>query len=236
MRIYPTILPSRFRRDGPRKSPPFRLRCPPAGREARGVRRLRRNCAPRTPALRRTVMGIDFPSPFGLAAGFDKEGAGIAALADLGFGHVEVGTITGAAQPGNEKPRLFRLVEDRAVINRMGFNNDGAARRGPAHPRRPAALAAPLRRRTARSSASTSARPRSLSWRTPLTTTWSAPANWPPHADYLVVNVSSPNTPGLRLLQGVETLRPLLTRRGHRSRPGRRTPRAAAGEDRPGPD
>lgn len=91
----------------------------------------RKLCAP-DPALRRTVMGIDFPSPFGLAAGFDKEGAGIPALADLGFGHVEVGTITGVAQPGNEKPRLFRLVEDKAVINRMGFNNDGARAVAPA--------------------------------------------------------------------------------------------------------
>ncbi len=76
-------------------------------------------------------MGLTFPSPFGLAAGFDKGGKGIAALAGLGFGHIEIGTITGQAQPGNPQPRLFRLIEDKAVINRMGFNNDGAAAAGP---------------------------------------------------------------------------------------------------------
>ena len=69
-----------------------------------------------------TVMGLTFPSPFGLAAGFDKGATGVHALTDLGFGHVEVGTVTGHAQPGNPRPRLFRLVRDRAVVNRMGFN------------------------------------------------------------------------------------------------------------------
>ena len=78
-------------------------------------------------SLQTEALGMTFPTPFGLAAGFDKEGKGINALANLGFGHVEVGTITGQSQPGNPQPRLFRLVEDRAVINRMGFNNDGAA-------------------------------------------------------------------------------------------------------------
>ncbi|HBH55139.1 MAG TPA: hypothetical protein DDY46_00280 [Kocuria sp.] len=72
------------------------------------------------------VMGLTFPSPFGLAAGFDKGATGTHALTQLGFGHVEIGTVTGQAQPGNPRPRLFRLVRDRAVINRMGFNNDGA--------------------------------------------------------------------------------------------------------------
>lgn len=88
------------------------------------------------PLLARTVMGLRFPTPFGLAAGFDKEGRGTAALADLGFGHIEVGTITAQAQPGNPQPRLFRLVEDRALVNRMGFNNDGAAAVAPAWPAR----------------------------------------------------------------------------------------------------
>ncbi len=78
------------------------------------------------PRLAVETLGLVFPSPFGLAAGFDKEGTGIRGLGQLGFGHVEVGTITAIPQPGNEKPRLFRLVEDRAVINRMGFNNHGA--------------------------------------------------------------------------------------------------------------
>ncbi len=71
-------------------------------------------------------MGLTFPNVLGLAAGFDKNAVGIDALAALGFGHVEIGTVTGEPQPGNEKPRLFRLPEDRAVVNRMGFNNDGA--------------------------------------------------------------------------------------------------------------
>ena len=78
-------------------------------------------------ALAVTTLGLRFDSPFGIAAGFDKEGTAIRGLGQLGFGHVEVGTITAHAQPGNEKPRLFRLIADRAVINRMGFNNHGAA-------------------------------------------------------------------------------------------------------------
>ena len=71
-------------------------------------------------------MGLTFPNALGLAAGFDKNAVGIDALAALGFGHVEIGTVTGEPQPGNPKPRLFRLPADRAVVNRMGFNNDGA--------------------------------------------------------------------------------------------------------------
>ncbi len=71
-------------------------------------------------------MGLTFPNVLGLAAGFDKNAVGIDALAALGFGHVEIGTVTGEPQPGNPQPRLFRLPEDRAVVNRMGFNNDGA--------------------------------------------------------------------------------------------------------------
>ncbi len=160
-------------------------------------------------ALSTRVMGIDFPSPFGLAAGFDKQGLGTAALADLGFGHIEVGTITGQAQPGNPAPRLFRLTEDRALINRMGFNNDGAEAVAPRLQRTRAVLTrrfgsrrpvlgvnigktkvVPLEDATADYLASTRALAR--------------------HADYLVVNVSSPNTPGLRQLQDIEALAPLL--------------------------
>ncbi|MFC7402292.1 quinone-dependent dihydroorotate dehydrogenase [Citricoccus sp. GCM10030269] len=160
-------------------------------------------------ALATRVMGLDFPSPFGLAAGFDKQGVGTAALADLGFGHIEVGTITGQAQPGNPAPRLFRLVEDRALINRMGFNNDGAVSLAPRLKatrkkltsrfgrRRPVlgvnigkTKAVPLEEATSDYLASTSA--------------------LAVHADYLAVNVSSPNTPGLRQLQDIEALGPLL--------------------------
>ena len=72
------------------------------------------------------AMGLTFPNVLGLAAGFDKNAVGIDGLAALGFGHVEIGTVTGRPQPGNPRPRLFRLPEDRAIVNRMGFNNDGA--------------------------------------------------------------------------------------------------------------
>jgi dihydroorotate dehydrogenase len=162
------------------------------------------------PSLQTTAFGITFPSPFGLAAGFDKEGHGIEALTELGFGHVEVGTITGQAQPGNEKPRLFRLIEDRAVINRMGFNNDGATA---VAPRLKAARAALQRRNP-------SVRPvigvnigktKVVELADAVEDYLVSARSLAPAADYLVVNVSSPNTPGLRLLQDVESLRPLLT-------------------------
>lgn len=160
-------------------------------------------------SLQTTAFGLTFPSPFGLAAGFDKEGHGILALTELGFGHVEVGTITGQAQPGNEKPRLFRLVRDRAVINRMGFNNDGAAA---VAPRLRAARAALQRKYPA-------VRPvigvnigktKAVELEDAVADYLVSARSLAPAADYLVVNVSSPNTPGLRLLQDVETLRPLL--------------------------
>lgn len=169
---------------------------------------LRRITAPAS-ELRTTAFGVTFPSPFGLAAGFDKEGHGIAALAALGFGHIEVGTITGQAQPGNPKPRLFRLVKDRAVINRMGFNNDGAAAVAP----RIAAARRALERRHP------SVRPvigvnigktKNVDLRDAVADYRLSAETLAPLADYLVVNVSSPNTPGLRLLQSVRSLRPLL--------------------------
>ncbi|WP_125612168.1 quinone-dependent dihydroorotate dehydrogenase [Specibacter cremeus] len=160
-------------------------------------------------SLRTEALGLTFPSPFGLAAGFDKEGRGIGALANLGFGHVEVGTITGAAQPGNPQPRLFRLVADRAVINRMGFNNDGAAAVAP----RLAAAARELHNTYG------DVRPvigvnigktKAVELDQALADYLVSARTLAPTADYLVVNVSSPNTPGLRLLQDVGTLRPLL--------------------------
>ncbi|MBC6440258.1 MAG: quinone-dependent dihydroorotate dehydrogenase [Rhodospirillales bacterium] len=142
--------------------------------------------------------GLRFPNPVGLAAGFDKDARVPGAMLGLGFGFVEVGTVTPKPQPGNPKPRVFRLAEDRAVINRMGFNNGGAE-----------AMAARLARR----------RPDGLlginigknrtsddsiaDYRTAF-------AGLAGFADYVVVNVSSPNTPGLRDLQAVSSLRPLL--------------------------
>ncbi len=168
-----------------------------AGLRARGAR------AAASPVVH--AMGLTFPGPLGLAAGFDKNAEGIDALAALGFSFVEVGTVTGEPQPGNPRPRLFRLPADRAIVNRMGFNNDGAA----VVARRLAA------RRTDRSAA-----PVVLGvniGKTKVVPEEDAVADYEkstrllaPYADYLVVNVSSPNTPGLRDLQAVEKLRPLL--------------------------
>ncbi len=155
----------------------------------------------------RRVMGLEFPGLLGLAAGFDKNGVGIDALASLGFGYVEIGTVTGEPQPGNPKPRLARLPADRAIVNRMGFNNDGAevvARR----------LAARRPDRTGRSAGA----PLGINiGKTKVVPDDEAVRDYEksasllaPYADYLVVNVSSPNTPGLRDLQAVDRLEPLL--------------------------
>src|SRR5690606_3217403 len=93
---------------------------------ARPLSWLARSLCRTDPARSVQTMGLEFPSPFGIAAGFDKNAVGVRGLAALGFGHVEIGTVTAVPQEGNPKPRLFRLIPDRAVINRMGFNNAGA--------------------------------------------------------------------------------------------------------------
>ena len=154
----------------------------------------------------RTVMGIEFPNAFGLAAGFDKNALAVPGLLGLGFGHVEIGTVTAQPQPGNPRPRLFRLVEDAAVINRMGFNNDGAV----AVAKRLQKLRATKRGRSAVIGVNIG--------KTKVVPAGEAVRDYvasarllAPYATYLVVNVSSPNTPGLRTLQAVEELRPLLT-------------------------
>src|SRR6201995_915585 len=90
---------------------------------------LRRALAPRDPSLRVRAFGLDFPGPLGLAAGFDKDGEGVPGLAALGFSFIEVGTVTAQPQPGNPKPRMFRFPGERALVNRMGYNNHGAAAR-----------------------------------------------------------------------------------------------------------
>ena len=168
-----------------------------------GVGRLvHRFTRPRTDLSVRTL-GLTFPSPFGLAAGFDKDGKAVIGLGQLGFGHVEVGTLTAVAQAGNPKPRLFRLVPDRAVINRMGFNNGGAAAavarlaRVRAVPGRPVLGINIGKSRVVEVADATADYLASTAVLAPL-------------ADYLVVNVSSPNTPGLRGLQELDQLAPLL--------------------------
>jgi dihydroorotate dehydrogenase len=161
---------------------------------------LTRRLAPADPVLASTVFGARFAGPLGLAAGFDKDGRGLHTWPALGFGYAEVGTVTAAAQPGNPLPRLFRLPDDRALLNRMGFNNHGAAelaRRLAAHrPTAPIGVNIGKTKATAPEDA-VEDYVRSTRLVAPLAT-------------FLVVNVSSPNTPGLRDLQAVESLRPIL--------------------------
>ncbi|TDW84018.1 dihydroorotate oxidase A [Kribbella pratensis] len=153
-------------------------------------------------ASARTVFGIRFPSPVGLAAGMDKNGIALRAWPAIGFGFVEVGTVTAHPQPGNEKPRLFRLVEHEAVINRMGFNNLGSE----ALAARLAAygdLGYPLGISIGKSKV-TPLEEAIEDYVTSLRRLYR-------YGDYFAVNVSSPNTPGLRSLQDAGHLRELLT-------------------------
>ena len=161
---------------------------------------LRARLNPRDPTLALSVFGRALDSPLGLAAGFDKDAVGYEQLYALGFGFIEIGTLTGEPQPGNPKPRMFRIVAHRALINRLGFNNRGA-----------------------RAAVARLARPRAVPLgvnigKTKLVPEEAAVADYVASAallgalaDYVVVNVSSPNTPGLRNLQAVELLRPLLS-------------------------
>ncbi|HME47087.1 quinone-dependent dihydroorotate dehydrogenase [Mycobacterium sp.] len=162
---------------------------------------LRRLLAPRDPALAVTVFGVRFAGPLGLAAGFDKDGTGLPAWGALGFGFAEVGTVTAHPQPGNPQPRLFRLPDDRALLNRMGFNNHGAGelalRLARRHPDVPIGVNIGKTRLTPPERAADDYR--------------ASARLVGPLADFVVVNVSSPNTPGLRDLQAVESLRPILT-------------------------
>ena len=149
------------------------------------------------PMLATTVAGLRFPNPVGLAAGFDKDGEVAHKMHRLGFGFTELGTLTPLPQPGNPRPRLFRLPEDRAVINRMGFNNGGQA-----------AAMARLRRRQGgvtgiNIGANKDAADRIADYATGV-------RNMAALADYLTVNISSPNTPGLRALQDRGALNELL--------------------------
>nr|WP_232805591.1 quinone-dependent dihydroorotate dehydrogenase [Glycomyces xiaoerkulensis] len=168
------------------------------------------------PAAPVTVCGLRFPNPVGLAAGMDKDGLAVGAWPALGFGFAEIGTVTGVPQPGNPKPRLYRMPASQGLVNRMGFNNDGAE-----------ALAARL----------ASAPPVDCPLGISIGKSKSVPLEGAvedylhslrtlyPFADYFAVNVSSPNTPGLRRLQDTESLRALLTAlrdEGERIAAGRR--------------
>jgi dihydroorotate dehydrogenase len=173
------------------------------------TRLLRRLLAPADPVLTVRALGLEFPGPLGLAAGFDKDAEAPAALAAFGFGFIEIGTVTAEPQPGNPRPRVFRLPADRAIVNRMGFNGRGAAH-----------VAGRLRDRTRRQGRGRG-RGRPILGvnigKSKAVPDDAAAADYvasterlAPYADYLVVNVSSPNTPGLRDLQAVARLRPLL--------------------------
>jgi dihydroorotate dehydrogenase len=166
---------------------------------------LRQALGPRDPSLRVRALGLDFPGPLGLAAGFDKDGEGIIGLAALGFSFIEVGTVTALPQQGNPRPRMFRFTDERALVNRMGFNNRGAA-----------ALSARLRALRARPGFKPVIGVNI--GKTKIVPEEAAVADYVTSArlvadvaDYVVVNVSSPNTPGLRDLQAADKLRPILS-------------------------
>lgn len=152
------------------------------------------------PKLERTLFGLKFKNPVGLAAGFDKDARLIDELASFGFGFIEIGTLTPKAQPGNEKPRLFRLPKDQALINRMGFNNGGAA-----------AAVEQLRKRKSNVIVGGNIGKNKVTPNEQAIDDYTAcfEALYP-YVDYFVVNVSSPNTPGLRELQEKEPLTKLL--------------------------
>ncbi len=158
------------------------------------------------PILKTTIAGLEMSNPVGLAAGLDKNGEALEGLSRLGFGAVECGSVTPRAQPGNPKPRLFRLAEDRAIINRMGFNNEGLE-----------PFAARLARRPTRTAiganlgANKDTEDKAADYVIGLKKLAGL-------ADYFTVNISSPNTPGLRALQGREALDDLLGRI-HEARP-----------------
>ena len=150
------------------------------------------------------VMGLEFNGPFGMAAGFDKNAEMIKELGQLGFSHVEIGTVTRHAQDGNAKPRLFRLKKDLSLINRMGFNNDGAD-------------AVARRLEKLRSGGATLPIIGVNIGKSKITELEDAVSDYEysaeklaPFADYIAVNVSSPNTPGLRSLQAIDQLEPIL--------------------------
>ncbi|MGB3771766.1 MAG: quinone-dependent dihydroorotate dehydrogenase [Rhodococcus sp. (in: high G+C Gram-positive bacteria)] len=161
---------------------------------------VRRVLAVRDPALVTRAFGVEFPTPVGLAAGFDKNGHGVDAWGPLGFGFAEVGTVTAQPQAGNPQPRLFRLPDDRGLLNRMGFNNPGVDE-----------VADRLRRRHGDIPIGANIGKTKVVPAADAATDYTASARaLGPLADFVVVNVSSPNTPGLRDLQAVESLRPLL--------------------------
>ncbi len=167
----------------------------------------------RSPVLESTVWGLRFPNPVGLAAGFDKNAEVPDALLRLGFGFVEIGSVTPRPQPGNPQPRMFRLAEDRAVINRMGFNNQGLD-----------AVAGRLRARARGTGLVGANLGKNKDTEDAAADYELGAARLAPLADYVVINVSSPNTPGLRALQGRGPLETLVRRTRAALPEGKRPP------------
>ncbi|PDO09587.1 MAG: dihydroorotate dehydrogenase (quinone) [Candidatus Reconcilbacillus cellulovorans] len=206
MDVYAWLKPMLFRMDPERAhrltiaALGFLGRLPAANRALSAVW-----AVPEDPGLRVEAFGLSFPHPVGLAAGLDKNGEAATALASLGFGFLEVGTVTPEPQEGNPRPRLFRLPEDGALVNRMGFNNDGAD----ALAARLAGYAAAGGRRVPigvniGKNRSTPNDRAADDYRACVRKLW-------PHADFFVLNVSSPNTPGLRDLQKQEAVSAIIS-------------------------
>lgn len=155
-----------------------------------------------SPQLTRRVVGLEFPNPVGLAAGFDKDARWIDNLETLGFGFIEIGTVTPLAQPGNDKPRLFRLPEDNGLINRMGFNNGGAI-----------AAAERIKKRNSKIIIGGNIGKNKVTPNEDAVDDYIKCFHALVHVvDYFVVNVSSPNTPGLRELQDKKPLLAILSK------------------------
>ena len=199
--LYELARPLLFRMDPERVHEMAVRRLEAAGRSERLARVLRSRYFVEDPRLSQELWGLRFPNPVGIAAGFDKNARLVDVLPHLGFGFVEVGTVTSEPQSGNPKPRLFRLPKDRALINRLGFNNDGAdavaarlAKSGP--PMVPVGVNIGKARRV----------PNAEATQDYLRTF----EKLYPYGAYFVVNVSSPNTPGLRELQARDAMEELV--------------------------
>jgi dihydroorotate dehydrogenase len=190
-----------FRFD-PEKIHEFTFECIRIAHKIPGMRALLRSIyTVNHPALKRTVFGLEFPNPVGLAAGFDKNAALFDELASFGFGFVEIGTVTPLPQPGNDKPRLFRLPEDKALINRMGFNNKGAET---------AAARLRFRKKDGPIIGANIGKNKATANEDAVSDYLKCLRALHENVDYFTVNVSSPNTPGLRALQDKEPLMKIL--------------------------
>ena len=202
--VYSSLKPLLFRADPETIHEQVMAMLTWTGRHPGALRTVSHLCQTHSEKLRVNRFGLTFPNPVGLAAGFDKNARAVPTWAALGFGHIEVGSVTAHAQPGNPKPRLFRLPQDEALINQMGFNNEGA-------------LSVAKRLRSLRSAHTLNVPLGVNLGKSKVTPLEDAPEDylaslqhlWPV-ADYFVINVSSPNTPGLRALQDRERLEALL--------------------------